>query len=157
MFLLLQDLIYIIIYDYSILNLHEGIHIVMKISTSRISMKHNQIHYFAAKLQLNEDGVKTGLVLEPCSQCIVMNSHPGHLQFYSPEQSKLWMEVGNSLFYSYVYVGCVQHDVTELNYVSRTFGKALVLTTADHVSFSPDGSWMATVRKYQVLVIVPNK
>ncbi|XP_065920998.1 WD repeat-containing protein 75-like isoform X2 [Dysidea avara] len=82
-----------------------------------------------AKLQLNEDGVKTGLVVEPYTQCVVMNSHPGHLQFYSPEQNKLWME----------------HDVTEFNYVSRTFGKALVLTTVDHVSFSPDGSWMATV------------
>ena len=35
--------------------------------------------------------------------------------------------------------------MTEFNYVSRTFGKALVLTTVDHVSFSPDGSWMATV------------
>ena len=39
-----------------------------------------------------------------------------------------------------------QHDVTEFNYVSRTFDKALVLTTVDHVSFSADGSWMATVR-----------
>ena len=39
-----------------------------------------------------------------------------------------------------------QHDVTEFNYVSRTYDKALVLTTVDHVSFSTDGSWMATVR-----------
>ena len=60
--------------------------------------------FTAAKLQLNEDGVKTGLVLEPYSQCIVMNSHPGHLQFYSPEQNRLWMEVGNSLFHPYMYV-----------------------------------------------------
>ena len=95
---------------------------------------------------MNEDGVKTGLVVEPYTQCVVMNSHPGHLQFYSPEQNKLWMEVGESSI-SPLYVHCLQHDVTEFNYVSRTFGKALVLTTVDHVSFSPDGSWMATVRK----------
>ena len=39
-----------------------------------------------------------------------------------------------------------QHDVTEFNYVSRIHNKALILTTVDHVGFSADGSWMATVR-----------
>lgn len=46
-----------------------------------------------AKLQLDQDGVKTGLVLQPYSQSVVTNSHPGHLQFYDIEQNKLWLEV----------------------------------------------------------------
>ena len=58
------------------------------------------------------------------------------------------MDGGREFPVSPLHICCVQHDVTEFNYVSRTFGKALVLTTVDHVSFSPDGSWMATVRIY---------
>ena len=46
-----------------------------------------------AKLQLDQDGIKTGIVLQPYSQCLVMNSHPGNLQFYDIEQNKLWLEV----------------------------------------------------------------
>ena len=49
--------------------------------------------YCVAKLQLDQDGVKTGLVLQPYSQSVVTNSHPGHLQFYDIEQNKLWLEV----------------------------------------------------------------
>ena len=46
-----------------------------------------------AKLQLDQDGVKTGITLQPYSQCLVMNSHPGNLQFYNIEQNRLWLEV----------------------------------------------------------------
>ena len=49
--------------------------------------------YCVAKLQLDQDGVKTGLVLQPYSQSVVTNSHPGHLQFYDIKQNKLWLEV----------------------------------------------------------------
>ena len=39
----------------------------------------------------------------------------------------------------------LQLDVVGLNYVSRPWNDPLVLTTIDHVAFSPDGLWLATV------------
>ena len=39
----------------------------------------------------------------------------------------------------------MQMDIAYLNIVSRPDDKPLELTTIEHVAFSPDGFWMATV------------
>ena len=40
-----------------------------------------------------ENGVKTGLVLDPHTKSIVLNSTPGFLQFYKPERDTVAKEV----------------------------------------------------------------
>ena len=40
-----------------------------------------------------ENGVKTGLVLDPHSKSIVLNSTPGFLQFYKPGNDTVTQEV----------------------------------------------------------------
>lgn len=39
----------------------------------------------------------------------------------------------------------MQMDIAYLNIVSRPDDKPLKLTTIEHVAFSPDGFWLATV------------
>lgn len=44
----------------------------------------------------------------------------------------------------YVYLS-MQMDIAYLNIVSRPDDKPLELTIIEHVAFSPDGVWLATV------------
>ncbi|KAG9289959.1 hypothetical protein G9A89_010265 [Geosiphon pyriformis] len=75
------------------------------------------------------DTLSTGLVVEPRNQHVVLNGIPGTLQWYDP--------------YNGVHVSEV--EIMRRTFVSKTDTKEIIDPLVEHVAFSPDGKWMATV------------
>ncbi|GES99517.1 WD repeat-containing protein 75 [Rhizophagus clarus] len=73
--------------------------------------------------------LSTGLVLEPRNYDVVLNGHPGTIQFYNAYTDRHVMEL----------------EVSVTNRVSRTFEEEIVRHHVKHVCFSKNGKWMATV------------
>ncbi|XP_065212233.1 WD repeat-containing protein 75 [Planococcus citri] len=70
----------------------------------------------------------SGLVVDPRSDCIVMNGKPGHIQFFSPQYS--------SLIYNL--------DIVNQNYITQERNKAITNAEVVAINFSSDGTWLAT-------------
>jgi len=77
------------------------------------------------------DNLYTGIVFDPRSKALVTSNMPGVLQFYLP----LTDHHAFSL------------DVVRQNFLSRTKREQIVCTKIDHVAFSDDGGWLATVER----------
>ena len=73
--------------------------------------------------------IPAGLIVEPHYNCLVTNSRPGQIQFYSPWINQHVMSI----------------DVTGRNTVSRREDKPVVYTQVTNVAFSDCKNWMATV------------
>ncbi|PKY13521.1 WD40 repeat-like protein [Rhizophagus irregularis] len=73
--------------------------------------------------------LSTGLVLEPRNYDVVLNGHPGTIQFYNAYMDRHVMEL----------------EVSVTNRVSRIFEEEVVRHHVKHVCFSKNGKWMATV------------
>ncbi|KAF0379969.1 WD40 repeat-like protein [Gigaspora margarita] len=73
--------------------------------------------------------LSTGLVIEPRNHLVVLNGLPGTIQFYNPHSDRHVME----------------HEVSQRTMISRAFEKDIVYPNVNHVSFSSNGNWMATV------------
>ncbi|KAF4516738.1 hypothetical protein B566_EDAN008428, partial [Ephemera danica] len=72
-----------------------------------------------------------GMVLEPSSKALVLNSRPGYLQFLSVESQDLMFKL----------------DVVGQNLASQERCKVIVNTDVTHVAVSPNGHWLATVEE----------
>jgi len=79
---------------------------------------------------LTAAAMNTGLVFEPRHNALVLNSTPGCLQFYQPILDRHITEV----------------DVVPRNRISRRENSRIGFAVVDHVAFSPNGAWMASVR-----------
>ncbi|XP_046846003.1 WD repeat-containing protein 75-like [Xenia sp. Carnegie-2017] len=75
--------------------------------------------------------VYSGLVADPCSKSLVLNNKDGSLQFYRPETDCLSFTL----------------DIVQQNYISRLKNTPLQLIVVEHVKFSDDGSWLATIER----------
>lgn len=73
--------------------------------------------------------IPAGLTVDPRYHCLVTNSRPGQIQFYSPWTDQHILSI----------------DVTGQNYVSRREDKPFVYVQVTNVSFSSCKTWMATV------------
>lgn len=78
-----------------------------------------------------------GIVLDPKRRAIVLNGLPGGIQFFSPSQDRLLLDV----------------DVLHRNLVTRAQHGAVNFPRIEHVAFSRDGAWMATVRHFFRLIL----
>ena len=93
--------------------------------------------------------VKTGMVVDPVSSCLVLDGSLGFLQFYDPKKDAVRSQVHR--FPCHVRDGdtaCFsspQLEVVRRNMISRPFDTPLTPTTIDRVAFSPDGAWLAVV------------
>ncbi|KAJ3130465.1 WD repeat-containing protein 75 [Nowakowskiella sp. JEL0407] len=81
------------------------------------------------KLSPQNRSVKPKLVVEPRNGYVAASGTPGILQFYNPKTDSHVFEV----------------EVCPRNRVSRTEDKYITEPEIQHVSFSSDGTWMATV------------
>ena len=75
--------------------------------------------------------VYTGLVSDPLSNSLVLNSQDGKLQFYKPDTDSLAFTL----------------EIVRQNYISKPKNEPLQMTFVEQVSFSNDGSWLATVER----------
>jgi len=70
-------------------------------------------------------------VFDPRSKALVTSNMPGVLQFYLPQTDHHAFSL----------------DVVRQNFLSRTKREQIVCTKIDHVAFSDDGGWLATVER----------
>ncbi|CAB3987441.1 WD repeat-containing 75 [Paramuricea clavata] len=75
--------------------------------------------------------VYTGLVSDPLSKSLVLNSQDGNLQFYKPDTDSLAFTL----------------DIVRQNYISKPKNEPLQMTVVEQISFSNDGTWLATVER----------
>ena len=120
-----------------------------------VSVASNEVvHTLGSLRRVTSEGgakgvVKTGMVVDPASSCLVLDGSLGFLQFYNPEKDTVQGLVGwtprtmsemmTMFFFSW------QLEVVHRNMISRPFNTPLTPTTIDHVAFSPDGAWLAVV------------
>lgn len=71
-----------------------------------------------------------GMALDPKRRAIVLNGLPGGVQFFSAAQDRLIADV----------------DVLQRNLITRSDKGSIAFPRIEHVAFSRDGTWMATVR-----------
>ncbi|KAG8432786.1 hypothetical protein GDO86_017142 [Hymenochirus boettgeri] len=74
--------------------------------------------------------VKTGLIVDPRSNALVLNGKPGHLQFYSLHKDRHLYNL----------------DIVQQEFINQSGLQYVDLTKA---SFSTTGSWLATVEELQ--------
>jgi len=82
--------------------------------------------------------LSTGLVLEPRNYDVVLNGHPGTIQFYNTYMDRHVMEL----------------EISSTNRVSRIFEEEIVRHIVKHVCFSKNGKWMATVNFVTIFIFV---
>ncbi|ORY00710.1 WD40 repeat-like protein [Basidiobolus meristosporus CBS 931.73] len=82
-----------------------------------------------AQMNHTSNPLRTGLIVEPKNNHIVLNGVPGTIQFYNPYTDRHVMEL----------------EVSPRNRVSRTDEKEIIEPQVEHVAFSKNGDWMATV------------
>jgi NET1-associated nuclear protein 1 (U3 small nucleolar RNA-associated protein 17) len=78
---------------------------------------------------LKTQSLRSGLVVEPRNNLVVLSGSPGCLQFYNATEDKHVMEV----------------ETVPQNRISRTEEKEIELAEVTEVAFSADGAWMATI------------
>lgn len=104
------------------------------------------VSLYHALLGLNSvKQVKTGLVYNPLTNCLVLNGLPGHLQFFDVKSLKVKNQVLVVTMHGILTLSLSQLEIVPQNYVSRSDDVAIVPTTIDFVAFSTSGLWMATV------------
>ncbi|XP_028415073.1 WD repeat-containing protein 75-like [Dendronephthya gigantea] len=75
--------------------------------------------------------VYTGLLADPLSKSLVLNSQDGKLQFYQPDTDSLAFTL----------------EIVKQNYISKPKNEPLQMTAVEKISFSYDGNWLATVER----------
>ena len=119
-----------------------AIHLVSGLSNE---VDHTLVSFYHALLGLNSiKKVKTGLVYNPLTRCLVLNGLPGHLQFFDVKLLKVKSQVCNYIRNTYS-LSLSQIEIVPQNYVSRSDDVAITPTTIDFVAFSSSGFWMTTV------------
>ena len=109
-------------------------------------MDRTLVSLYHALLGLNSiKKVKTGLVYNPLTNCLVLNGLPGHLQFFDVKLLKVKNQVLFVTMYEILTLLLTQLEIVPQNYVSRSDNLAISPTTIDFVAFSSSGLWMATV------------
>ncbi|EDV27287.1 uncharacterized protein TRIADDRAFT_55093 [Trichoplax adhaerens] len=116
--------------NYSIVAVSLKDNVIHLISPSEMAIKQSiQGLHKACELYQLSSPVPTGLVYDPRSRAIVLNSIPGSLQFYDIHSHKTTKVM----------------DVVGQNYVVSHSNKSTSLTDVTHVAFHPSGNWLATV------------
>lgn len=78
-----------------------------------------------------KDLFPAGLVLDPRTGCLVLNSRTGHVQFFNTHTKHLLHNI----------------DITTQNLVSQTRNMDIINTEVTKIALSSDGSWLATVEE----------
>ncbi|XP_069471731.1 WD repeat-containing protein 75 [Ambystoma mexicanum] len=100
-------------------------------SDNKITLIHANLRVSAVIQGLVKgDEVKTGLIVDPRTQALVLNGKPGHLQFYSLQRDKQIFNL----------------DIVQQEYIHQSGLKQVELVKA---AFSARGVWLATVEERQ--------
>ncbi|KAG7202077.1 hypothetical protein KM043_004751 [Ampulex compressa] len=72
-----------------------------------------------------------GLVVDPRTQCLVLNSRTGHVQFYNTRTKSLLYNI----------------NITAQNFLTQERSMIIVNTEVTKIALNEDGTWMATVEE----------